>query len=210
MFMDHKRTTRRGFILSNRSHAVRIWRTVHRFQRSSMRPTMPTSTTSRLPRCPCRHSYLHRPVPSLSRKSKNAMCLLPRNSRMRRSRGTIRTHSAPVRERWRSRQTQGIRSVCLLLWRLRPWYRQVVMSFPNANLPRHPRTLTQNTPLPWRVGYTDVRQGPSFPFMARGVTQARRPVLGAAPVRTFQTSQARAKELMTMAGEARAYRQVRC
>jgi hypothetical protein len=209
VFMAHRRTTRRGFILSSRSHAVRTWRTAHRFQLSSMHPTMPTPNTCRLPRCPCRHFPLHRPVPSLSRKSSNAMCLLPRNSRIR-SRGTIRIRSALVRVRWRSRQTQGIRSVCHLLWPLRPWYRQVVMSSPNANLPRHTRTSTPNTPLPWRVGYIDARLGPSFLFMARGVTQVRRLALGAVPVRTFQTSQARARGLTAMADEGRAYRQVRC
>lgn len=209
MFMAHNRTTRRGFILSNRSHAVRTWPTAHRFQLSSMHPTMPTPNTCRLPRCPCRHSLLLRPVPSLSRKNSNAVCLLPRNSRIP-SRGTIRIRSAPVQARWRSRLTQGIRSVCRLLRRLRPWYRQVVMSSPNVKLPRHPLTSTLNTPLPWRVRYTDARPGPSFPFMVQGVTQVRRLALGAVPVRTFQTSQARAKGLTTMADEGRAYLRARC
>jgi hypothetical protein len=210
VFMARNRTTRHGFILSSRSHAVRTWRTAHRFQLSSMHPTIPIPNTCRLPRCPCRHSPLHQPVPSLSRKSSNAMCLLPRNSRIR-SRGTIRTRSAQVPAgRWRSRQTQDIRSACRLLQRLPPWYRQAVMSSPNAKLPRHPRTSTLNTLLLWRVRYTDARLGPSFPFMARGVTQVRRLALGAVPVRTFQTSQVRARGLTTMADEGRAYRQVRC
>jgi len=56
-------------------------------------PTMPRLNICRLPRCTCRHSPLHRPVPSLSRKNSNAMCLLPHNSRIR-SRGTIRIRSA--------------------------------------------------------------------------------------------------------------------
>lgn len=209
MFMAHNRTTRRGFILSSRSHAVQTWRTAHRFQLSSMHLTMAIPNTCRLPRCPCPHFPLPRPVLSLSRKSSNAMCLLPRNSRIR-SRGTIRIRLALDRARWRSRQTRDIRSVCHLLQRLPLWYRQAVMSSPNENLPRHPRTSTLNTPLPWKVRYTDARLGPSFLFMALGVTQVRRQALGAVPVRTFQTSQARVKGLTTMADEGRAYRQVRC
>jgi hypothetical protein len=209
VFMAHRPTTRRGFILSSHNHAVRTWRTAHRFQLSSMRLTMATPNTCRLPRCPCRHSPLHRPAPSLSRKSSKAMYLLPRSSRIR-SPGTIRIRSVLVRARWRSLQTQGIRLVCHLRWRLRLWYPQVVMSSPNANLPRHSQTSTPNTPLPWRVGCTDARLGPSFPFMARGVTQVRRPAPGAVPVRTFQMSQARARGLTTMADEGRACRQVRC
>ncbi|KAF8498190.1 hypothetical protein F5888DRAFT_1693371 [Russula emetica] len=130
-------------------------------------------------------------LPSLSRKSSNAMCLLPRNSRTR-SRGTIRIRSVLVRARWRSRQTQGVRLVCHLL----------VMGSPNADL-RHLRTSTPNTPSPWRVGYTDARPCPSFLFMARGVTQGRRLALGAVPV-------PRARRLTTTTDEGRAYRQVSC
>jgi len=207
--MVHNRTTRRGFILSSRSHDVRTWRTAHRFQLFSMHPTIPTPNICRLPRCPCRRFPLLQPVPSLSRKNHNQMCLLPRNSRIP-SRGTIRIRSVLVRVQWHWPQTQGTRLVCHLLQRLRPWYRQVDMSSLNANLPRQPRTSTRNTPLPWKVGYTDARLGPSFLFMAREVIQVRRLVLGAVPVRTFQTSQARARGLTTMADEGRAYLRVRC
>ena len=111
VFMAHKRTTRRGFIHSSRSHAVQTWRTMHPFQLSSTHPTTPTPNTCRPPRWPCRHSLLRRPVPSLSRKSSNTTCLRPRNSRIR-SHGTIRICSAQVRAWWPLHRMQAICSVC--------------------------------------------------------------------------------------------------
>ena len=197
--MGRNRTTRHGFILSNRSHGVRTSRIAHQSRPCSMYPTTPTRSTYQLPRCPCQHSPLRRPVPSLSKS----------NSRMR-SCGATQIRLALVRARWLLRQMQGIHLVCRLLCRLRLGCQQVAMSSPNANPLWHPRTPTPNTPLPWRVGYTDARQGPSFHSMARGVTQARRPALGAVPARTFQTSQARGRGSTKTAGEGRAYRQVRC
>jgi hypothetical protein len=124
--MDRNRTTRHDFIHSNRSHGVRTSRIAHRCQPCSMYPTMPTLSTYQLPRCPCQHSPLHRPVPSLSRRSSSAKCLVPHNSRMGLC-GTTRIRLAPVR------QMQGIRLVCRLLYRLRLGCQQVAMSSPNAN-----------------------------------------------------------------------------
>jgi hypothetical protein len=67
--------------------------------------TMPTPNTFRLPWYPCRHSPLHRPVPSLSRECSNAMSATAGYILVERSRSIRRwfTH------KWRSR---GIRSVC--------------------------------------------------------------------------------------------------
>ena len=137
------------------------------------------------------------------------MCLLPRNNRMR-SCGTTQIRLALVQARWLSRQTQGIRLVCRLLLEAHLWYPQVAMSSPNASPLWHPRTLTLNTRLPWKVGYTDARPGPSSRFMVRGAMLERQPVLGAVPVPIFQMSRVRARVLMKTGDEGRAYRRVRC
>ena len=207
--MGRNHTTRRDFILSNRNHGVRTLPIAHRSPRCSMYLTTPTHSTYQLHRCPCQHSPLRRPVLPPSRRSSNVKCSLPRNSRMR-SCGTTRIRLALVRARWLLRQMQGIPLACRLPYRLRLGCQQLAMSSPNASPLWHHRTPTPNTPLPWRVGYTDARQGPSSHSMARGVTRARQPARGAALVRTFQTSQARGRGLTMTAGEGHAYRQVRC